>query len=528
MDQITKLDENCIKVQQQAARVKSEVQQFVDNIYATIEAKKMDIFGDVENQVKESLARLEMRRQEIEQQVKMHGTVIEKSEILIKRSTSAEIMQPNEFLDKIFQEEGDQDDTADCDGESFIAFVFGDNQQLLNHVNSEQIGCFKSFLTQTSPQQSSSNGKGIREATVGLETKIVVATRKAQGEQCYEERDCVTVEITNRQGHDCATKAQVQDNKDGTYKISYFAKETGTCQASVKVNGEHVRGSPFEVQVKPRQFRPVLSFGQKGSSAGMFSKPWGIAVNEKNEIAVTETDNHRIQVFSSNGTHLRSFGREGDQQGEFNWPAGIAFHNDNIIVVDCWNHRVQLFSSQGEYLGQFEGAGNLDHQLKIPRGLSVNSDGNIIVADRDENKLIKIFSFDGQFLRKIGTGCSFSFPIHCIQHNNYLFVSDNRDHCVKVFNREGKFLYKIGKEGDGDGELKYPYCLSVSKAGELIVCDPGNHRVQLFDFKGKFVTKFGTKGGQGGEFKFPTSTAVLSDGKIVVSDHHDHRILIFE
>ena len=84
-------------------------------------------------------------------------------------------------------------------------------------------------------------------------------------------RDCVNVEIRNRQGHDCATKAQVQDNKDGTYKISYFAKETGTCQASVKVNGEHVRGSPFEVQVKPRQFRPVLSFGQQGSSAGMFN-----------------------------------------------------------------------------------------------------------------------------------------------------------------------------------------------------------------------------------------------------------------
>ena len=52
-----------------------------------------------------------------------------------------------------------------------------------------------------------------------------MATRNAQGER-YEERDCVTVEITNRQGHVCATKARVQDNKDGAYKVSYFAKET--------------------------------------------------------------------------------------------------------------------------------------------------------------------------------------------------------------------------------------------------------------------------------------------------------------
>ena len=527
MDQITKLDENCIHVQEQAARVKSEVQQFVDNIYVAIEAKKMDIFDDVENQEKESLERLGMQKQDIEQQVKMHETVIEKSELLLKRSTSAQIMQPNNFVDKILQEEGDQDDTADRDGGGFTAFVFENNQQLLNHVNSEQIGFFKSYLnkTKTSPQQSSADGKGIRETTVGLKAQIVVTTRNAQREQCYEDRDCVTVEITNRQGHDCATKAQVQDNKDGTYKISYFAKETGTCQASVKVNGEHVRGSPFEVQVKPRQFKPVLSFRLQGSSDVMFSKPWGVAVNEKNVVAVTDRGNHRIQVFSSNGTHLRSFGKKGDQQGEFNCPAGIAFHNDNIIVADCGNHRVQLFSSQGEYLGQFGGEGTLDHQLRYPSGLSIGSDGNIIVADSN-NKLIKIFSFDGQFLRKIGTEGSFCFPIHCIQHNNYLFVSDNHDWCVKVFDKEGKFLYIIAQEGDAD--IKTPFCLSVSKAGELIVCDAGNHRVQLFELNGKFVTKFGTKGGQGGEFKLPSSTAVLNDGKIVVSDHYNHLILIFE
>ena len=525
INKIAKLDENCIKVEEQVVKVKSGVQQLVDSIMAAIEAKKMEIFDDVENKAKESIERMGMQKQEIEQQVDMHETAIQKSETLLKRSTSAQIMQPIEFLDKLFQEDGDQDDTADRDGGSFPNCYFIKNQEWCVQVVAGQIGSL--IFSDTIPQKSIAEGTGISEATVGLEAQIVVTTRNAQGEQCYEERDRVTVEITNRQGHDCATKAQVQDNKDGTYKISYFAKETGPCRASVKINGEHVRGSPFEVEAKPRQFRPVFSFGQKGSSTGMFIKSWGVAVNEKNEIAVTETVNHRIQVFSSNGAHLRSFGRKGDQQGEFNLPAGIAFHNDNIIVADNNNHRVQLFSGQGEYLGQFGGEGNLDHQLKRPLGLSIDSDGNIIIAD-SSIKLIKIFSRDGQFLRKIGTEGSFTFPIHCIQHDNYLFVSDRDDHCVKVFDREGKFLYKIGKKGDGDGEVKSPRCLSVSKAGELIVCDSGNHRVQLFELNGKFVTKFGTKGGQGGEFKRPTSTAVLDDGKIVISDFDDDRILIFE
>ena len=532
MKKIAALDQNCVNVQEQAARVKSDVQQFVDSIIAVAEAKKLEIFDEVENKVKESLERLGMQKQEIEEQVRMHETVIEKSKLLLKRSTSAQIVEPNGFLDKMFQEEGDREDTAQTLNKgSFSEFNFKRNQQLFNHVRVEQIGCLKYFLTKTRPHQSSAEGKGIREATVGLEAQIVVTPRNAQGEQCYEERDCVTVEIRNRQGHDCATKEQVQDNKDGTYKISYFAKETGTCQASVNVNGEHVRGSPFEVQVKPRQFRPVLSFGQKGSSAGMFDRPWGIAVNEKNEIAVTESCNHRFQVFSSNGNHLRSFGKKGDQQGEFDEPTGIAFHNDNIIVADRGNHRVQLFSDQGEYLGQFGGKGNLDHQLKFPHGLSIDSDGNIIVADSG-NKLIKIFSLDGHFLRKIGTVGSFSCPYHCIQHDDKLVVSDYHDHCVIVFNTEGKFLYKFGKkgdgDGDGDGEFNQPGFLSVNKAGQLMVCDETNHRIQVFELNGKFVTKFGTRGSKTEEFNIPASAAVLSDGKIVVSDFLNHRVQIFE
>ena len=79
MNKIAKLDENCVKVQEHAARVKSEVQQFVDNIIATIEEKRLKIFDDVENNVKDSLERLGLERQEFEKQVKMLETTIEKT-----------------------------------------------------------------------------------------------------------------------------------------------------------------------------------------------------------------------------------------------------------------------------------------------------------------------------------------------------------------------------------------------------------------------------------------------------------------
>ena len=527
-NEITKVVENCVKIQEHAASVKKRVQQFVETIFQVIDAKKQEIINEVENQAKESLQRLETKKGKIEDEVKTAEETLNKAETLLKRSASAEIMQPNKFLNKIFQQEVGQEDSADLDDGSFLQFDFVKHQMLLENVNAENIGCFKHFLTKTRPSLSTADGKGISEAFVGLQAEFVLTTRNVEGEQCYDERDCVIVEIRNHQGQEFARKARVQDNNDGSYQVSYFAKQTGQFELTVKVNEEYVRGNPFAVEVKPRQFKPVLSFGQ-GSAFGMLSKPWGVAVNERNEIVVTETFNHRIQVFSSDGTYLRSFGKEGDKQGEFNWPAGIAFdiENKSILVVESGNHRVQLFSEQGDYLNQFGGKGNLDHQLINPLGLSVNCDGNIIVAD-SHNKLVKIFSQSGQLLQKLVGDSSFTLPIHCVQYDKYLIVSDTSEHCIKVFSRDGDFLYRFGKKGEGDGEFNKPCCLSVSKEGHLVVCDGLNHRVQVFELSGKFIAKFGTKGSGIGEFNGPVSTAVLSDGRVVVTDFNNSRIQIFE
>ncbi|XP_068738555.1 E3 ubiquitin-protein ligase TRIM71-like [Montipora capricornis] len=519
MTRIAKIDDNCISIQERAARVKSDAQQFADSFIAAIEAQKNQIFDEVENDVREALQLLGEQRHEIEEEVKKQEADIEKTQMILKRSTNSQIMQPHEFLDKIVHEKVEEEDSADCDIEHVFPFVFKRNEKLFDDLKVQLIG----FVSKTSSKTSSAEGKGITEGTVGLQAEIVVTTRNARKEQGYQEHDRVTLEIRNREGRDSAIKSQIQDNKDGTYKLRYFAKETGTCQASVKVNGEHVHGSPFEVQVKRRQFRPVLSFGEQGSDAGMLCSPWGVAVNDKDEIAVSEVGNHRVQIFARNGSYLRSFGKKGNQQGEFDFPAGIAFHDNKIIVADSINHRVQVFSDKGHFLNQFGGKG----QLQFPLGLSIDSDGNIIVADSG-NKSIKIFSLHGRFLRSIGTEGSLIFPFHCIQHDDYLIVSDKGEHCIKVFNREGAFLYKFGNKGKGDGQFNGPGCLAVDREGHLLVCDTLNDRVQVFKLSGEFVTKIGALGTKTGEFNSPVSTGVLSDGKIIVTDFSNHRVQIFE
>ena len=508
---IAKLGGYCSQVQEDAERVKSEVQQFTDNLITAIEAKKDKIFDELEKNVKQCLERLGDKSREIQEKMKRDQTAIEKCDKMLKRSTNAQIMQPNEFLDQLFRERSKQEDTDDFDGENdVIDFAFERNKELFNYVLAEQLGFLK---IKTFSKESTVEGKGISEGTVGLLAEIVVISRNIMGEQVYDQNNHVTLEIRNHDGQDCSTKPQIYDNKDGSYKISYFAKETGTCHASVKVNGQHVHGSPFKTQFKPRLFKPVLSFGKRGSAPGLLNFPRGVAVNDKDKIAVADRDNHRIQIFLVDGTHLRSFGRQGNQQEQFT-PNGITFYNDNIIVSDSVNHRIQFFDDQGHYLNQFGEKGKLNRQLDFPVGLSIDSDGNIIVADSN-NKSIKIFTLDGQFLRRIGEEGSFINPVHCIHHDNHFIVSDSGNHCIKVFDKQGKFLYNFGMKGAGDGEFNSPRFLSVDKAGHLLVCDSSNHRVQVFKLNGEFITKFGASGKERKRFRRPMSTAFLSDGRII-------------
>ena len=323
-NKISKIDEDCHNIEAKVAKVKRSAQQFAESMIAVIKAKKQHIFTEADREAQQSLQRLRVQRIDIENKLKNIETAVGKSETLQKGSTNAELAQIDKTLSTIIPKEVDiERKQVDCDLEGLRQFFFEQNESLKTKTNDEGIGCIRTFSSRTKVDQSIAEGKGFTEAIVGIQANFVLTTRNAEGQQCYKKCDRVTAEIKNHEGHDCASEVRVQDKKDGSYKISYFAKESGRCEAVVKVNEEQVRGSPFPVQVKPRQFRPVLSFGQRGSSAGVLKEPWGVAVNERDEIVVTEQGNNRVQVFSSDGTYLRSFGRKGNKQGEFNYPRGI-------------------------------------------------------------------------------------------------------------------------------------------------------------------------------------------------------------
>ena len=525
MKEVTQLDEDYAKMIQQNEIVKRDAQRFAVNLINSIQAKLQNIITSVENQTKKSLESLTAKRSEIQHQINIIESSLEEADKLLKRSTTAEIVQLKKSLPTIFQDSNQTEPTVN-DPSSQEALVFVENQKMHDIVNMEEIGFLKE-ANRTKPIESLAEGEGLKEGTVERKAQFNLITRNAEKKQLYDERNRVTIEIKNEQEQECVTEVRIDDNKDGIYNISYFPSVQRTIKLLVKVNGEHIHGSPFAVTVKPFQVKPVLSFGKKGSGDGMFEYPLGVAVSDGDEIVVADQCNHRVQVFDSKGTFLRSFGHKGKNDGEFDNPFGIAIDKErNIFVAEYSNHRVQILSWEGRHLGSFGGQGSLDSQLSYPFGLSLDSDGNVIVADSG-NKLIKIFTPDGTFVMKIGGQGSLNGPVHCVQCGEYFIVSDSNEHCIKVFNREGHFLYKFGNKGEGDGELHCPQFLSVTQSKHLLVCDRYNNRIQVFKADGTFVQKFGLKGSKSGKLNGPFSSAVLSNGHIVVSEIDNHRIQIF-
>ena len=524
---IAQLDEDCAKVIQQSEIARRHVQRFADGLIKAIQGKMKNIFAAMENQTKKSLESLKAKRSEIQQQINVTESSLEDADKLLKRSTTAGVVQLKKSLQTIFHG-FNQTEPIVHDPSSLQTLVFVENQKMLNVVNGEELGFLKED-NRTKPSESLAKGEGLKEGIVARKAQFNLITRNAEGKQCHDERNLVTVEIKDEQERECVTEVKIDNSENGIYKISYYPRNHEIFKLLVKVNGEHISCSPFTLIVKPFQVKPVLSFGKHGSGDGMFKYPRGVAVSDRDEIVVADSGNNRVQVFYSNGTFLRSFGHKGQNAGEFINPVGIAIDKErNIFVADTNNHRIQILSWEGRHLGSFGGKGRLDSQLFDPRGLSLDSTGNVIVADTG-NKLIKIFTPDGRFIMKIGEQGSFSFPVHCVQCGEYFIVSDSgSQNCINVFNMEGHFQYKFGEQGKGDGEFNYPRFLSVTQSKHLFVCDRDNHRIQVFELDGKFVGKLGTKGSKLGEFNKPFLLAVLSNDQIVVCDKDNHRIQIFQ
>ena len=380
------------------------------------------------------------------------------------------------------------------------------------------------FAGLADPRKTQIQGIGTNPFPKEYRAQFIVVTKDTEDNTCYSAFEGVSVQIVSPAGDD--VKREVENRKNGTYTVCFTPHTEGVHHVTVRVRGQSTANSPLDVHVtkmRPRGYKTVATFWSNGSEKGQFQHPIGISVNSTGEVAVSDRNNHRVQLFSADGKHLREFGTQGTADGQFHCPQGVAYNKaGNIIVADQNNSRIQEFSSTGHWIRTFG-----REVLKGPCRVSVTSDGNIVVCDTTEEK-VSMFSPEGVLLLEFfpSTGAQVK-PCSAIFHDNKFFVSLS-SHVVRAFDSRGSHLYDIGEQGNGVGQFFYPEGLAVNTDDLLLVCDRSNNRVQVVTLNGEFVTLFGSRGSGKGQFVSPQDITATPDGRVFIADNNNHRIQVFE
>lgn len=218
---VSKLDEDYRKIIQRGEDAKRNVQMTVDNFIVNIETKKQTILAAVNDETKNSLESLTTQKNEIENQIEVIKSSLDKADKVLTRNINAEVVQVKKSLETIMKRvHPETTKPTECDPKDFPTLVFVPNQEMLKTVNTGEVGTLK-ILQQTETRQSVTEGKELQERTLGVKEQFALTTKNAEREQCYNKHDRITVEIRDEQGQECATEVRINDNKDGSYEISY-------------------------------------------------------------------------------------------------------------------------------------------------------------------------------------------------------------------------------------------------------------------------------------------------------------------
>lgn len=120
----------------------------------------------------------------------------------------------------------------------------------------------------------------------------------------------------------------------------------------------------------------------------IFYTPTSLAIDDSN-IYVVDADNHRVQVFASDGSFKRTIGEKGQGPSQFLRPTDIFVSASKIYILDSGNRRIQIFDKNG----------NLEKLIKlkfVPLGIVVNKKGYIYIS-----KFVEILNPNKEFLIKI-------------------------------------------------------------------------------------------------------------------------------
>jgi len=222
-------------------------------------------------------------------------------------------------------------------------------------------------------------------------------------------------------------------------------------------------------------------------------RPKGLAIARDGRIYVTDTGQHRVMYFGSDGRMLGGFGGPGTGPYRMRQPHAIDVSDTITVVADTGHDRIQLFEPGGKHIRNLEGA---SLGLRGPEGVAIDDDGRIWVADTHNHRVVCLDQH-GSVLQNIGSWGTFPGqfmePSGIDARDGRIVVADRLNHRVQVLDADtGEFLESWGQHAvfprQGAGKVHYPADAALLSGGDVVIAEPFEERVQRFGRGGSEIT----------------------------------------
>jgi len=292
-------------------------------------------------------------------------------------------------------------------------------------------------------------------------------------------------------------------------------------------------GSDRDVRGKPGLFTKVFDFVVGAPDFHFLVRPYSVVEDSRGRVIVTDPGAQGVHIFDIAQQKYKFIERSDKSKDPMLAPQCVAVDDkDNIYVTDSEAGKIFVFNSDGKYqhaLGSLKGGEGF---FKRPTGIAVDSAGQrIYVTDTLRDK-IYVLDMSGSVLQTIGQSGDkdgeFHYPTELHLAGNNLLVVDAMNFRVQVLDRSGQFQYKIGSIGDDPGAMFRPKGVGIDSEGHVYVVEGSLGMVEVFDSEGRLLYYFGQEGSGLGDFRLPSGLFIDRDDRVFVVDSYNHRVEMFQ
>ena len=295
-----------------------------------------------------------------------------------------------------------------------------------------------------------------------------------------------------------SVKCRVIENGVGIYSIRFNPQVRGRHDLIVKVKNEEITGSPFRVFVKV----PLSQLGQnvREIKGGLYS-PWGISINNKQQLVVAETGGKKITIMERDGKKAQTI-----ECAEFIDPRGVATTVDGAIyVTDTHAKCLFKFNSKEKLLK------TVCNELQMPYSVK-NIQNQLYVVDK-ASQLVKIFDMDCNVVGTIQIK-ECPNPMDITEGPDGLYVAGSN---ISVYSHNGVFIHHLNLQ-PSSLKLSRFRGICFDSSGRIIASDCHNG-VYIFKPSGECV-------GHVDVIRCPAGVTVDEDGFVYVCGFYSHTVII--